>query len=51
MWKEKLANILGRAGGCILVGAAIGLIFGLPNYPVESLGLPIFVLLLLEFYG
>lgn len=48
--KEKLANILGRAAGCILVGALIGAIFGLPNYPVESLGTPIFILLLLEFY-
>ena len=42
-WKEKIPDILGRAAGCVILGAIIGLIFGLPNYPVESIGTPIFI--------
>ena len=42
-WKEKITDILGRAAGCVILGAIIGLIFVLPNYPVESLGTPIFI--------
>ena len=50
-WKDKITDILGRAAGCVILGAIIGLIFGLPNYPVESIGAPILILLLLEFTG
>ena len=48
---EKLADLIGRIGGCVVIGALIGLFFGLPNYPLESIGTPIFILLLLEFSG
>ena len=50
-WKDKITDILGRAAGCVILGAIIGLIFVLPNYPVESIGAPILILLLLEFTG
>ena len=33
------------------IGAIIGLIFGSANHPIESLGTPIFVMLLIEFLG
>jgi len=48
--KEKLGDILGRIAGCVIVGSAIGAVFGLANYPFESIGTVIFILLLLEFY-
>lgn len=49
--REKIADLTGRIGGCIIVGPILGLIFGVPNYPVESIGTPILILLLLEFTG
>ena len=49
--EDKIADLIGRVGGCVVVGTIIGLIFGLPNYPVESIGTPILILLLLEFTG
>lgn len=49
--KEKAANLFGRVGGCVIVGAGLGLIFGVPGYMVESIGAPILILLLLEFTG
>ena len=49
--KEKAADLIGRIGGCVVLGVIIGLIFGIPNYPVESIGTPIIILLILEFSG
>lgn len=48
---SKVADLIGRIGYCFVVGAVIGLIFGSANHPVESLGAPIFVMLLIEFLG
>lgn len=49
--KEKVADLFGRVGGCVIVGVAIGLIFGIPGHMAESIGAPILILLLLEFTG
>ncbi len=46
---SKVADLIGRIGYCFVVGAVIGLIFGSANHPIESLGTPIFVMLLIEF--
>lgn len=48
---SKVADLIGRICYCFVVGAVIGLIFGSANHPVESLGAPIFVMLLIEFLG
>jgi uncharacterized membrane protein YbjE (DUF340 family) len=53
--KEELidcaTDIFARVAGCFIIGAIIGLIFGSANHPIESLGTPIFVMLLIEFLG
>ena len=49
--KKKIADLIGRISGCVIVGVIVGIIFGLPNYPTESIGASILILLLLEFGG
>ena len=46
---EKAGELIGRIGYCFVVGAVLSLIFGSASYPVESIGTPIFIMLLFEF--
>ena len=36
--KKKIADLIGRISGCVIVGVIVGIIFGLPNYPTASTG-------------
>ena len=48
---DVATDLFARVAGCFILGTIIGLIFGIASYPLESIGVPIFVLLILEFSG